>query len=311
MSEKTAPIAPIVEPTSWDALRRFTQARIALGRAGNSMPTAPLLAFNLSHAQARDAVHQPLDVAALRTSLEAAGFDTLSVCSAAPDRDHYLRRPDLGRKLSDDSVAYLRDWQSASIANGNDLSAEKGGESRNGENRDTADAEDKENRSPQDGEPGIDVVFVVADGLSAYAGTRHALPFLQAIRRRLEGWRIGPVVVATQSRVALGDGIGELLRAKIVVMLIGERPGLSSPDSLGVYITYAPRVGVSDAFRNCISNVRPEGLPYEAGAFKLHYLLNEARRLKLTGVNLKDDSDALLASTGGNAESKQLSALTK
>lgn len=259
---QAVPPAPIVENTPWDALRRFTQARIALGRAGNSMPTAPLLAFNLSHAQARDAVHQPLDVSALRTALEASGFDTLSVCSAAPDRDHYLRRPDLGRKLSDDSIAYLR-----------------------------AHAADD-----------VDVVFVVADGLSAYAGTRHALPFLEAIRRRLDGWRIGPVVVATQSRVALGDGIGEILRAKIVVMLIGERPGLSSPDSLGVYITYAPRIGVSDAFRNCISNVRPEGLPYEAGAFKLHYLLNEALRLKLTGVNLKDDSDALLASEAGGSE---------
>ena len=239
----------------WDALRRFTNARIALGRAGSSLPTAPLLAFNLSHAQARDAVHQPLDVDALHASLRATGFDTLDAESAAPDRDHYLRRPDLGRKLSDESTARLSDYA------GHDF----------------------------------DVVFVVADGLSAYAATRHALPLLERMRSKLDGVRIGPVVVARQARVALGDGIGELLRARIVVVLIGERPGLSSPDSLGVYLTYEPRIGRSDAERNCISNVRPEGLPYDAAAFKLQYLLNEAVRLKLTGVKLKDDSDALLS----------------
>jgi ethanolamine ammonia-lyase small subunit len=241
----------------WDALRRFTNARIALGRAGSSLPTAPLLAFNLSHAQARDAVHQPLDVDALHAALQEAGFDTLDAESAAPDRDHYLRRPDLGRKLNDDSTARLRDHEGK----------------------------------------GFDVVFVVADGLSAYAATRHAVPLLQRMRSKLDGVRIGPVVVARQARVALGDGIGELLRARIVVVLIGERPGLSSPDSLGVYLTYEPRAGRSDAERNCISNVRPEGLPYDAAAFKLLYLLNEAVRLKLTGVRLKDDSDALLSAS--------------
>lgn len=265
LPDEPTPDPALVEPTRWDGLRRFTSARIALGRAGDSLPTAPLLAFNLSHAQARDAVHQPLDVEALQAALQAAGFATLTAASAAPDRDHYLRRPDLGRRLSEASAAQLRALANAS----HDLPP--------------------------------DVVFVVGDGLSAYAGARHALPFLEAIRRRLDGWSMGPVVVATQARVALGDGIGEILRAKIVVMLIGERPGLSSPDSLGVYITYAPRVGVSDAFRNCISNVRPEGLPYEAGAFKLHYLLTEARRLKLTGVDLKDDSDALLTSSSPDA----------
>jgi ethanolamine ammonia-lyase small subunit len=246
-----------VNTNPWDTLRRFTQARIALGRAGSSLPTAPLLAFNLSHAQARDAVHQPLDTAALNVALHAAGFETLDAFSAAPDRDHYLRRPDLGRKLADESAAHIA-------------------------------AHASENDAP-------DIVFVVADGLSAYAAARHAVPFLERMRLKLDGWKIGPVVVATQARVALGDGIGELLGARIVVMLIGERPGLSSPDSLGVYLTYAPRVGRSDAERNCISNVRPEGLAYDLAAFKLHYLLNEARRLKLTGVSLKDHSDTLLA----------------
>lgn len=199
-----------------DALRRFTNARIALGRAGSSLPTAPLLAFNLSHAQARDAVHQPLDVAALHASLCASGFDTLDVQSAAPDREHYLRRPDLGRKLNDESEARLRDYAAAAPA-------------------------------------AFDAVFVVADGLSAYAAARHAVPLLERMRSMLTGVSIGPIVVARQARVALGDGIGELLRARIVVMLIGERPGLSSPDSLGIYLTYEPRIGKSDAERRARS----------------------------------------------------------
>jgi ethanolamine ammonia-lyase small subunit len=252
-----------VNANSWDALRRFTRARIALGRAGNSLPTAPLLEFNLAHAQARDAVHQPLDTGALHDALREAGFQTLDVMSAAPDRAHYLRRPDLGRMLSDESAAHLADY--ASTMNG----------------------------TP-------DVVYVVADGLSAYAAARHALPLLRAVSARLEGWQVGPVVVAQQARVALGDGIGELLRARMVVMLIGERPGLSSPDSLGLYLTYGPRIGRSDAERNCVSNVRPEGLAYDLAAFKLHYLMTHARRLSLTGVGLKDDSDRLLAAAPDN-----------
>jgi ethanolamine ammonia-lyase small subunit len=262
------PASPVDE-NPWDALRRYTNARIALGRAGSSLPTAPLLAFELSHAQARDAVHQPLDTAALHGALRAAGFDTLDAASAAPDRDHYLRRPDLGRTLGDESAAAL-------AVHAKTLK-----------------------EAP-------DVVFVVADGLSAYAAARHATPFLAALRPFLTGWNVGPTVVATQARVALGDGIGELLRARIVVVLIGERPGLSSPDSLGIYLTWAPRIGRSDAERNCISNVRPEGLAYAPAAFRLHYLLDKARSLKLTGVGLKDDSDSLLAASarpGGTIES--------
>jgi ethanolamine ammonia-lyase small subunit len=245
-----------IEKNSWQALRAFTNARIALGRAGNSLPTAPLLAFNLSHAQARDAVHHPLDADALHEQLRALGFATLDVHSAAPDREHYLRRPDLGRRLSDES----RDALSKA--------------------------------APGDAP---EVVFVIADGLSAFAASKQSIPLLQAVSARLTDWKMGPVVVARQSRVALGDEIGELLRTKLVVMLIGERPGLSSPDSLGIYLTYAPRVGCSDAQRNCISNVRPEGLNYDAAAHKLHYLLTHARRLGVTGVGLKDDSDAFLS----------------
>ncbi|CAM2185300.1 Ethanolamine ammonia-lyase small subunit [Paraburkholderia sacchari] len=259
-----------VEKNPWAGLKAFTNARIALGRAGNGLPTAPLLAFNLSHAQARDAVHQPLDAEALLRELEEAGFTALAAQSAAPDRDHYLRRPDLGRRLSDESRAALGDAGRA-------------------------------NREGNESKAGPDIVFVVGDGLSAFAAAKQALPLLQAVRERLNadaaaghGWRVGPVVVARQARVALGDEIGELLGAKLVAMLIGERPGLSSPDSLGVYLTWAPKVGCHDAMRNCISNVRPEGLPYDGAAHKLHYLLTHARRLGLTGVGLKDDSDALL-----------------
>jgi ethanolamine ammonia-lyase small subunit len=249
-----------LEKNPWSALRQFTNARIALGRAGNSLPTEPLLAFNLSHAQARDAVHHPLDVEPLHEQLRANGFTTLDVHSAAPDRQHYLRRPDLGRRLADESREALANAASQARA----------------------------------GAAPPEVVFVIADGLSAFAASKQAMPLLQAVCAKLTDWTIGPVVVARQARVALGDEIGELLRTKLVVMLIGERPGLSSPDSLGIYLTYAPKVGCSDAQRNCISNVRPEGLSYAAAAHKLHYLLTHARRLGLTGVGLKDDSEALL-----------------
>jgi ethanolamine ammonia-lyase small subunit len=243
-----------VETNPWDALRRHTRARIALGRAGSGLPTAPLLAFELAHAQARDAVHQPLDTATLHAALRERGLESLDVHSAAPDRDHYLRRPDLGRRLDAASLAVLRDVAAQAA----------------------------------------DVVFVIADGLSSRAVATHALPLLDTLLPKLEGWRVGPLVVACQSRVALGDEIGESLSAAFVVMLIGERPGLSSPDSMGLYLTAAPRVGRTDAERNCISNVRPEGLGYAAAAAKLHYLLTRARALGFTGVNLKDDSDDAL-----------------
>jgi ethanolamine ammonia-lyase small subunit len=255
----------MTDADAWNALRRFTNARIALGRAGSSLPTAPLLAFELAHAQARDAVHQPLDTAALGATLRAAGFETLDVQSAAPDRDHYLRRPDLGRMLDDASVARLSAHSAAT-----------------------------------DDPP--ELVFVAADGLSAFAAQRHVAPLLMCLRGTFDGWTVAPVVIATQARVALGDRIGELLRARIVVVMIGERPGLSSPDSLGLYVTYAPRAGRHDAERNCISNVRPEGLDYENAAFRLMWLLNEARRLKLTGVGLKDHSGSLPARDDGIVE---------
>jgi ethanolamine ammonia-lyase small subunit len=239
----------------WHALRRFTAARIALGRAGASLPTEALLAFNLSHAQARDAVHTPLDTAALKGELDSRGFDSIEVSSAAQSREQYLRRPDLGRVLDPRSAERVA------------------GHARALESR-------------------PDLVFVIADGLSSSAAALHALPLIDRTLARLPGWQVGPVVVATQARVAIGDPIGELMQAGMVAVLIGERPGLSSPASLGVYLTYRPAVGRSDAERNCISNVRPEGLDYDAAAFKLAHLLEAARARKLTGVGLKDESDA-------------------
>ncbi|MFO1195870.1 MAG: ethanolamine ammonia-lyase subunit EutC [Burkholderiaceae bacterium] len=238
----------------WHALRRYTAARIALGRAGASLPTAPMLEFQLAHAQARDAVHLPFDATAIAGALERLGLAYLRVRSAAPARESYLRRPDLGRRLDDASREALR------AAHGV-----------------------------------FDAALVIADGLSPLAAHRHAVPLLALAREALaaRGWRVAPVVIAEQSRVALGDEIGEALGAGIVAVLIGERPGLSSPDSLGVYLTFEPRRGRADAQRNCISNVRPEGLPIVRAAHTLVHLMLEARTRGLTGVQLKDDSDAV------------------
>jgi len=250
------PPVRVVHQNPWQQLRQFTRARIALGRSGHSQTTDTVLAFGLAHAQARDAVHLPLDVAAVQAALAAAGIASLPVHSAAPDRAHYLRRPDLGRRLDDGSRARLAAAQAPAAP---------------------------------------DVVFVIADGLSALAAQSHAVPLLTAVRERLPAaWTVAPVVVAEQSRVALGDEIGELLGARQAVMLIGERPGLSSPDSLGIYLTYAPRIGRTDAERNCISNVRPEGLSYAQAADKLAFLLRGAVALGRTGVDLKDDSEHAL-----------------
>lgn len=248
-------MSKLIEANPWQQLRQFTPARIALGRTGVSLPTQALLEFGLAHAQARDAVHTEFDQAALLEQLHAAAWPSVSVHSAATDRYQYLRRPDLGRSLNAESRARLQALQ-----------------------------------LPEKPE----LIFIIADGLSSVAPLRHAVPLLQALQSGLKDWHVGPVVVAEQARVALGDEVGESLGAQLVVMLIGERPGLSSPDSLGIYLTYAPRIGRTDADRNCISNVRLEGLNYAAAAHKLLYLMHGARKLQLSGVALKDDSDLLL-----------------
>ncbi|MET0267458.1 MAG: ethanolamine ammonia-lyase subunit EutC [Duganella sp.] len=255
----------LVIDNPWAALRRFTAARIALGRTGVSQPTAPQLAFQLAHARARDAVHQSLDVAPLAQGLQAlCGQPALVLHSAAASRHIYLQRPDLGRRLDEASRAALAQCAAAPDAAAPDASAPDG----------------------------YDLALVVADGLSALAIEQNVLPFLRSLTARLaaESWTLAPPAVVLQGRVAVGDEVGQLLRARAVLVLVGERPGLSSPDSMGLYLTWAPRVGLTDASRNCISNVRPAGLSYEAAAFKLHYLLTESRRRQLTGVALKDET---------------------
>ncbi|MES2900351.1 MAG: ethanolamine ammonia-lyase subunit EutC [Pseudomonadota bacterium] len=253
-----------VTPNPWAQLRQLTQARIALGRAGVSVPTHPQLAFQLAHAQARDAVHTPLDAAALAQSLQSRGYPALLAHSACRDRGQYLQRPDLGRRLDQDSALRLAAHAPSTA----------------------------------------DLALVIGDGLSARAIELNALPFLDALLARLQpdNWSLAPIVVACQARVALGDEIGSLLRASAVVVMIGERPGLSAPDSMGLYLSWAPRPGLHDAQRNCISNVRPAGMGYQEAAHTLHYLLTQARQRGLSGVALKDEScgEATLAAPAHN-----------
>ena len=243
---------------AWSKLRTLTTARIGLARSGASLATPPLLDFRLAHARARDAVHQAADFPALATALTAAlagfGLPVLTVASAAPDRPTYLMRPDLGRQLAEPAQATLAPHAGAG-----------------------------------------DLVITVVDGLSAQAIERHAAPLLGALLPALaaEHWALAPLVLVSQGRVAIGDALAAALGATAVVMLIGERPGLSAPDSLGAYVTWRPTPATTDADRNCISNIRPEGVGYPDAAFKLAYLLREMRRRGLSGVGLKDESGSL------------------
>ena len=271
MASKTRPSPPaLVTATPWETLKNFTDARIALGRAGVSLPTNAHLAFQLAHAQARDAVHLPLDASGVAVSLENLGLTTLLLHSQATDRATYLQRPDSGRRLDALSLKTLARWRTTSHPSG---SAGNG-----------------------TGTPPFDLAFVVVDGLSSLAIHQNATPLLSELLQRLQvdtthTWSIAPVAVVEQGRVAIGDEVGAQVHANIVVVLIGERPGLSSPDSMGIYITWAPQVGKTDAERNCISNVRPAGLAVTAAAKTLHQLLTQARLKQLTGVGLKDDVD--------------------
>ncbi len=259
MNDQTSPV--IANP--WAALRQFTDARIALGRAGVSLPTAAHLAFQLAHAKARDAVHLALDVAQLASTLNASLNDQqapgLTLHSLATDRNIYLQRPDLGRRLDAASCAVLQAL--------------------------------KPPEKTQSAHP-YDLAFVVVDGLSALAIEQNAAPFLRILQGRIaaENWSVAPICIVEQGRVAIGDEVAERLGAKAVVVLIGERPGLSSPDSMGLYLTWMPRVGLTDVNRNCISNVRPAGLDFNEAAYKLHYLLSQARQRQLSGVDLKDET---------------------
>ena len=276
MTEPRAPLSAAPEAPSsaasdaanlgWPGLRRLTTARIGLERTGASVATRPLLEFRLAHAQARDAVHAALGGG---PGLDALGLPVLQAATLAESRHAYLMRPDLGRRLHPEAVAALAMYA-----------------------------------TPQDGQHTLAVV--VADGLSAAAAERHATPLLARLlpALRAEGWPLAPLVVLRQARVAAGDAVAVALGASVVLMLIGERPGLTAPDSLGAYATWAPHPATTDADRNCVSNIRPAGLGYDDAAFRLAFLLGAMRAGGASGVSLKDESDATvrLGSTGTSAE---------
>lgn len=251
----------------WTELRRFTSARIALGRSGGSLPTPERLDFQLAHARARDAVLAPFDPEALAQRLGELGQTAQTIESAASDRAEFLQRPDLGRKLSFHSRAVLTELASHT-------------------------------------QP-FDLAIVVSDGLSTLAANTQAEPLLAALLPllRASGWSVAPILVARHARVALQDEAGEILRAKISLILLGERPGLGSADSLGAYFTFGPRPGRTDAERNCISNIRLGGLVPAEAAKKLHFLLGESARLGLSGVDLKDTAGELDAGAAALADS--------
>jgi ethanolamine ammonia-lyase small subunit len=246
-------------PDPWQQLRRLTPARIALGRAGGSVPTRELLEFRLAHARARDAVHAPFDADGLAARLRGLGVGVLGLQSAARSPAEFLRRPDLGRKLAAASRDLL-------------LARDPGGI-----------------MAPSD------LVIIVSDGLSSVAAREHAPPLLEELVPLAlgAGWKLAPLIVASRGRVALQDEIGGLLHARLSLLLLGERPGLSAADSLGAYFTFSPRPGLTDAARNCVSNIRPEGLPARAAARKLFHLLTQSRQRHLSGVALKDDLPSL------------------
>jgi ethanolamine ammonia-lyase small subunit len=247
--------SPAEDKPLWSSLRRLTAAPIGLKRTGASLATGPLLDFKLAHARARDAVHEALDEARLGVEIATLGLPVLTVASAAENRQRYLMRPDLGRQLAPGAEAIL---------------------------------------APCAGS--YDVAFVVADGLSARAVQAHGHSVLAGALLALQGedWRIAPLVIARHGRVALGDAIAARLGADCVAVFIGEQPGLTAPDSMGAYLTWQPRPETTDADRNCISNIRPEGIGYADAAFKLTHLLRSMRARRLSGVLLKDDSDRLI-----------------
>ena len=285
MSEPSKDVRPVLSAAIANAkdLRSITQARVALESTGCSITTRHALEFSLAHAQARDAVHSRLGVASLLAALRERGLAAMTVASCAGDRTEYLRRPDLGRRLGQTSAALL---------------------AAAGESREDAGVT---------GSAVASLSIILADGLSALATERHALPVLDALlpllglaqtgetRDTAGGWVMRPIAVAEQARVALGDEVGAALHADATVMLIGERPGLSSPDSLGAYITWAPRPGRTDAERNCVSNIRTEGLDYASAAARIAWYLNEGRRLGLTGVGIRESAGLLSGRGPGDA----------
>ncbi len=249
------PPTPAANEDPWADLRSLTAARIGLARSGASLSTPPLLEFRLAHARARDAVHARLDAERLAAELERLGGPVLTLASAVRDRAQYLMRPDLGRQLAGEADGVLTRHAGSH-----------------------------------------DVAFVVTDGLSARAVERHAVPLLTALLPRLtaDGWQIAPLTIVCQGRVAIGDAVAQRLRARMVVILIGERPGLTAPDSMGAYLTWQPGPQTTDADRNCISNIRPEGIDPTDAAGKVRHLLHAMRSRQLSGVGLKDETEKLM-----------------
>jgi ethanolamine ammonia-lyase small subunit len=250
-----------IKSHTWFELKQFTEARIALGRTGVSLKTQDQMEFQLAHASARDAVHTKLDINKLQNEIKTVLPDfkyvSQALKSSAKDRTSYLQRPDLGRILNSESQTILKDLNGC-----------------------------------QEIDHVYDLVFVIADGLSAQAVQINAPIFFQLSLPILSslGYKIAPICIVEDARVAIGDEISLLLKAKMVLVLIGERPGLSAPDSMGIYITWNPEIGCTNEHRNCISNIRPKGLSYIDAFTKLHYLINEGFRGEKTGVSLKEDS---------------------
>ncbi len=239
------------------SIKKYTQARIALGKKGVSVPAKEMLQFKMDHAHARDAVFSLLEIDKLSKELKSFNLPVFLLKSKATDKHLYLKRPDLGRKLDENSIeqlSVLRDMQ-------------------------------------------YDVCIAITDGLSATAINNHAKNILVALMPLLNkaNIKIAPLCLIERGRVAIADEVSSWMNAKLSLILIGERPGLSSPDSLGAYITYNPSIGLKDERRNCVSNIRPEGLKYKEAANKIFYLIKEAFRLKLSGVELKEnDTNASL-----------------
>ena len=241
-------------------LRQYTEARIGLSTTGSSLGTEDLLKFQADWAQARDAVYYAVDFNALADKFADAGLSSVCVTSSAPSRAVYLRRPDLGRALSDDGRRKLLGLKETSP----------------------------------------DIAVVVVDGLSGLAVSEHSPSLVRAFSELAasQNWRLSPIILAEQGRVAIGDPIGHAVSARLTVVIIGERPGLSAADSLGVYITYNPSNTRTDAERNCISNIRPGGQDPEAAAATMVYLIREALKLQVSGVQLKDNSNLAIESSG-------------
>lgn len=233
----------------WHELRKYTHARIAMGRAGNAMPTSEVLELRIAHAMARDAVQSEVHAEYLNEELFKLGFNVQQVNSEATDRNDYIRHPHKGRLLHAQSKEQLQALQIEHT----------------------------------------DLCIIFADGLSADAVNIHAIPFLELLLKDLSFWNIAPVILVKQGRVGISDPIGEALNARISMILLGERPGLSAPASLGAYITYQPQSGNTDEKRNCVSNIQPAGLSYEQAVAKISYLLHEMRSQQISGVKLKDN----------------------